>query len=221
MNKAVLISIKPKYCELIANGKKTVEVRKTRPSFIKLQPPFKCYIYCTKGTDMLWISNKKERPYSDRISSLCTAKNCGGAYRANGKVIGEFICDDIAWRELSDLMFDKEKTLQGTYITKDEMLNYLNVKIKNESPEIAEITAWRNFLRPNRVYKLYEFYKWHISDLKIYDEPKPLSDFKLWNRKCPYSDLGLATPKCEECRECKIKRPPQSWCYTEEVVINA
>jgi predicted transcriptional regulator len=27
--KSVLISIKPKYCELIANGKKTVEVRKT------------------------------------------------------------------------------------------------------------------------------------------------------------------------------------------------
>ena len=29
-DKAVMISIKPKYCELIANGKKTVEVRKSR-----------------------------------------------------------------------------------------------------------------------------------------------------------------------------------------------
>ena len=29
--KAVLISIRPKWCELIASGKKTVEVRKTRP----------------------------------------------------------------------------------------------------------------------------------------------------------------------------------------------
>lgn len=28
--KAVLISIRPKWCELIVNGKKTVEVRKTR-----------------------------------------------------------------------------------------------------------------------------------------------------------------------------------------------
>ena len=43
--KSVLISIKPKYCELIASGKKTVEIRKTRP---KIEPPFKCYIYCTK-----------------------------------------------------------------------------------------------------------------------------------------------------------------------------
>ena len=43
--KAVLISIQPKWCELISNGKKTIEVRKTRPM---LETPFKCYIYCTK-----------------------------------------------------------------------------------------------------------------------------------------------------------------------------
>lgn len=29
--KSVLISIKPKYCELIVNGEKTIEVRKSRP----------------------------------------------------------------------------------------------------------------------------------------------------------------------------------------------
>ena len=45
MSKAVLISIRPTWCELIANGEKTIEVRKTRP---KLDTPFKCYIYCTK-----------------------------------------------------------------------------------------------------------------------------------------------------------------------------
>ena len=44
--KSVMISIQPKWCELIASGKKTVEVRKTRP---KIDVPFKCYIYCTQG----------------------------------------------------------------------------------------------------------------------------------------------------------------------------
>ena len=29
--KSVLISIQPKWCELIANGGKTIEVRKTKP----------------------------------------------------------------------------------------------------------------------------------------------------------------------------------------------
>lgn len=46
MSKAVLISIRPKWCELIANGTKTVEVRKSRP---KLETPIKCYIYCTQS----------------------------------------------------------------------------------------------------------------------------------------------------------------------------
>lgn len=51
---AVLLSVRPKWCELIANGKKTVEVRKTKP---KAEPPFKCYIYCTKPSKK--ISNNK------------------------------------------------------------------------------------------------------------------------------------------------------------------
>ena len=44
MSKAVMLSIRPKWVEKIANGEKTIEVRKTRP---KLDTPFKCYIYCT------------------------------------------------------------------------------------------------------------------------------------------------------------------------------
>ncbi|MBR4049165.1 MAG: ASCH domain-containing protein [Clostridia bacterium] len=70
--KAVLISIQPKWCELIANGKKTVEVRKTKP---KLETPFKCYIYQTRKT---WVYDI----YS-RIADW------------QGKVIGEFVCDTI------------------------------------------------------------------------------------------------------------------------------
>lgn len=31
MSKAVMISIRPKWCEKIVNGEKTIEVRKTRP----------------------------------------------------------------------------------------------------------------------------------------------------------------------------------------------
>ena len=44
--KAVLMSIKPKWCELIFSGEKTVEVRKTAP---KLEPPFKVYVYESIG----------------------------------------------------------------------------------------------------------------------------------------------------------------------------
>lgn len=44
MSKAVMLSIRPRWVQKIANGKKTIEVRKTKP---KLETPFKCYIYCT------------------------------------------------------------------------------------------------------------------------------------------------------------------------------
>lgn len=43
--KAILMSIRPKWVEKIANGEKTVEVRKTVP---KCDQPFKVYMYCTK-----------------------------------------------------------------------------------------------------------------------------------------------------------------------------
>lgn len=68
MSKAVMLSIRPKWCEKICGGEKTIEVRKTRP---KLDAPFKCYIYCTQSGVAL------------------------GAWGKHGKVIGEFTCDRI------------------------------------------------------------------------------------------------------------------------------
>ena len=93
MSKAVLISIRPEWCEKIMTGQKTIEVRKTRP---KMDTPFKCYIYCTQSADMLWILKERERSlHPDKIADVFKAAKCGGAYRGNGKIIGEFVCDDI------------------------------------------------------------------------------------------------------------------------------
>lgn len=64
-----------------------------------------------------------------------------------------------------------------------------------------------------------EGYGWHISDLKIYDNPKELKKFKKIHVDCWYADLGLAKRDCLKCRNeaCMLSRPPQSWCYIEEV----
>lgn len=70
--KAVLISINPIWCDLIAAGKKTIEVRKTRPN---LEVPFKVYIYCTQDKKGVFANHNN--------------------WRGNGMVIGEFICDKI------------------------------------------------------------------------------------------------------------------------------
>ena len=52
-----------------------------------------------------------------------------------------------------------------------------------------------------------------ISDLVIYDKPKELSEFVKYE-KCPYA-VAVDCSKCIE-HHC-LKRPPQSWCYVEEV----
>lgn len=84
MSKAALISIRPKWVEKIANGEKTIEVRKTCP---KLQTPFKCYIYCTMDHPYISVSCAE-------LDKLNYRTNTVG--RCNGKVIGEFTCERIA-----------------------------------------------------------------------------------------------------------------------------
>ena len=80
----ILISTRPKWCEKIASGKKTIEVRKTAPKEV----PFKCYIYMTQGT------YKDLGLYSE------------GIYQNRMKVIGEFICDRvIEWKYSPDDVF--------------------------------------------------------------------------------------------------------------------
>lgn len=78
MSKAVMLSVRPKWCEKIFNGEKSIEVRRNRP---KLETPFKCHIYCTKPKyeheDFIRTDYPKPQFY-------------GG-----GKVIGEFVCDRI------------------------------------------------------------------------------------------------------------------------------
>ena len=174
--KAVLISIQPKWCELIASGKKTVEVRKKKP---KLETPFKVYIYATwngKKTDILVKQGK----------TLFVADYRTMADRASGKVIGEFVCDNIFTIRYSC----------GSY--RCEGLN------RHENDRIASASQlslydMRNYLSCNGGYA------WHISDLVIYDKPKELGDFRLRGVNKMWS-----TAK-------KLERPPQSWCYVEEV----
>ena len=104
--KSVLISIKPKYCELIANGKKTIEVRKTSP---KIETPFKCYIYQTKA---------KQVEHCD---------GCDITYYGCGKVIGEFICDRIEIFEKSELGIKSKDffALAESCVKVKEMLEYI------------------------------------------------------------------------------------------------
>lgn len=146
---SVLISIQPKWCELIASGKKTVEVRKTRP---KIDTPFKVPIYCTQGETLLKTINNSlfvDNSYQD-------GENLYGLYeKVNSKVIGEFVCDNI----------DKVSWFRTP--NDPRWVNYFYEEKCLTSNELYKYSGGK------------DFYEWHISDLVIYDKPKELGEFKI------------------------------------------
>ena len=206
MTRAILISIRPEWVNKIIASEKTVEVRKTRP---KLETPFKVYIYCTDGfgRHTVNISITKEQlwqHYAETDSMECL--NCP---IGNQKVIGEFVCDDI-------LKIDKRGMVEENFDYCYAALNEWG------NDDIAlYIKAVRRSCVPREQLNEYGknvhfLYLWKISKLKIYETPKELSKFSRPFEIC----IGKV---CDEygCAYCEngghIKRPPQSWCYVEEL----
>ena len=141
---------------------------------------------------------KLEAPF--KVYIYCTAGNL--SYEVNngmmcnisggGLVVGEFVCD--------------------TYVT-DKTFGHdalFNAAACMSEPDVVAYSAGTTL------------YGWHISNLEIYDTPKELPQF----RKC------CGTQDCDKCQfwentgeyagcltseERRLNRPPQSWCYVEEL----
>lgn len=204
--KEVLISIQPKWCELIANGTKTVEVRKTKP---KLNTPFKCYIYCTKEKQQ-YLQSRSNMFFYLESKDFIGGHGAGLYTRLNGKVIGEFLCNETT--RIARCGYDNRR-IELNIVDENLTIKKLDEGFLSRCQlSYSDIEKYANGG---------DVYGWHISDLVIYDEPKNLSEFKKINRECWYADLGLAKRDCLECKneECYVSRPPQSWCYVEEVKI--
>lgn len=207
--KSVLISIQPKWCELIASGKKTVEVRKSRP---KIATPFKCYIYCTKGTDLLASVNGKVNKVNEIEIDLTTDSTI---QELNGKVIGEFVCQTILNYECEFVDDDCYEEIACVSVDEDgDEMGFIEWSNDGDIP--YEDTF---FYKTSRVgyeeIKKYmgvgfgKFYGWHISNLVIYEQPKELSEFRYYNPSVKFEN-GFPMPTHE------ITRPPQSWCYVAD-----
>lgn len=95
----VLISIQPRWCELIASGSKTVEIRKNRP---RLPVPFKCYIYQTKAR---WAYALLRRLALDDLADWLA--------RGTGKIIGEFVCDQCQEYDPSNIVAAADLSLHS------------------------------------------------------------------------------------------------------------
>jgi len=201
--KSVILSIQPKWCELIASGRKTIEVRKTRP---QIDTPFKCYIYCTASDvhSCLLVGNG-----STELFHCCNYKTAfiSGGVVGNGKVIGEFVCDSI------EEFHEWQLSPQGKFQECEE--NDLKRFLSESCLSWEEVYAYRQNLP---YYK--PLYGLHISALKIYDKPKELGEFKREGFMTEEQWLYALYPNthCHYeawAKRFELTRPPQSWCYCE------
>lgn len=206
--KSVLISIRPQWCEKIASGKKTIEVRKSAPKEV----PFKAYIYATRpkkfykcgavstSDELLWLANGKVE-MGDGFKFWAD----GDEYQClNGRIIGEFICDKVT-------QYNCDK-MYSEYFLAGYVGAYMPLK---------EMCLTQKDL--NDYGKGKTLYGWHISDLKIYDKPKELSEFRKsgfmteeeWlfnlypNTHCHYDAWA---------KKFEITRLPQSYMFVEELI---
>lgn len=159
MNKSVITSVSPKECELIASGKQTMLVRKTRP---KIETPFKCYIYmtATKERCRLW----------EYITAYQNSK--GEILNGSQKVIGSFVCDEIiedkrgenadVFSKFALLSLEEQKKygankpLYGWHIS--------DLKIYDKPKELGEFGNYKT-----------EWVQWYHSDDKVFYPLKRMS----------------------------------------------
>lgn len=186
--KSVMISIKPYWVFLIIaktmgwniDKEKTVEVRKTYPQDDEWDKVGK--IYCTKDKKSFSHIPKKYQPFMEKFL---------------GKVIGEFMCDNIY-----PIRYERD----GFYVA-----DFIDCKTSCLKP--------RDFI----VYgKGKPLYGWSISGLIIYDKPKELSDFtRLRETKFGYEPVKIERPPqswcyvegtvyCKDCKHLMF-----SDCYAE------
>lgn len=187
--KAIMISIRKEHNEKIFGGVKRFEGRKTLPTVILLG----------NHIDNTTIYNPSEY---DVICYVYEPKTGGGC----GKVVGQFVCD-----------------FAQSFHTK-----YANMLMVARALCVSVDFAKEYFNREKG-------YMLRVCDPKRYDKPKELSEFYVEGdcdcmncRNCAWFDRGngynveddcnLAYKGADEHKSYKpIKRPPQSWCYCEEL----
>ena len=195
--KSILISIKPQWVEKILNGKKTIEIRKTKPN-IKL--PCKVYIYCS-------YSKKSMKDL------CCYSLNTGNyklmnkeeydkdfAFSVNGSVVAEFTLNKITTHLYNFIDCEEQ-----------ESYNFLVEDVKNAGfdTNLEGLLDFDEFIE--NYGKRKPLYAWHIDNLKIYDKQKELDEFTTGKvaLPCGYGDYNIHNKI--------LKRPPQSWCYVESL----
>ena len=187
--KAVLVSVRPKWCKLIFEFlgydnrrplyKKRLELRKSAPK----ETPFRGYIYCTKdNTDLvpsrIWW--KKDKTGFEHI--------------LNGMVVGEFVCDYVVRHCETENAYLAEEM---SCVPRRDILNYSKGK---------EVFGWHisDLVIYDKPKELREFRRYPRTEHCGFGECE----------LCQHGDYDQLDDEWF-CRN-YIARAPQSWCYVED-----
>ena len=118
-----------------------------------------------------------------------------GVQKMDSRVIGEFTCDKIDRLTHVGAMGSNEPP--KLHIETPDLWH----KPANDLLQAACLTE----AEAEKYLKGGDGYGWHISDLKIYDQSRELREF-----------TGLQSTRFG-MRPVEVQRPPQSWCYVEEL----
>lgn len=199
---AIMISIQPQWVDKIINGEKTIEIRKTMP---KCELPCRVYIYCTKGkTTIEYIERKGEPDWFGNIAKktliVTRPKYKNKLGEKLGKVVAEFILNKV--EEFEFELWDNKTYESVGKVYYDEDTGEREVDVFESNDEINSIKLLKDSCLT--VSQLREYlgkgfstcFAWYIENLKVYNTTKDLNEFV--------------------CRK-RLSKPPQSWCYVEEL----
>lgn len=189
--KSVLISIRPKWCELIASGKKTIEVRKSRP---KIATPFKCYIYCT---------NLAVNAGSRKVIGEFVCDNVDVLFDTNGN----------PENYMTDIL---PSILQQTALSYDDFARYVGSRADKTSIFGWHISDLKIYNTPKELSKFEVADKRAIRQCKYreqayyaFTDTGYIKNGSYCKQKDDWCFSG--------CKRKALKRPPQSWMYVEEL----
>jgi hypothetical protein len=194
MKKSILMSIKPYYGFLIIATMKGWDLAKygLRKKTVEARKGVPTSSDWDNKAAFYFSKDKKSlaripEEYRGEVAKLC------------GTVVCKFVCNKI--ERLEQTLIEG-----GLYYT-----------ISFDFLEHAMLDDWElhDYGKGSPIYGL------HISDLKLYDKPRELSDFATLKKCNSCKVSGYETSACRYDEKCIvpsiITRPPQSWCYVEEL----
>ena len=226
--KAIIISIRPQWVELILNFIKKDEIRKgtaigkaiTR--LIKQQGVAPMLIYCTKGKEKLWRHNNLQT--FGKLSKDVEKQFC--AYGKTSRELDDKLLDFLYENGIEESI---SRGVNGTLLNGKVVarFNATAEEITTREDRFKEFTFYETSLDMEDLLKqscldyneLDNYLQGekgttiHINDLEIFDKPKELSEFKSYKKNIVNTKINGMVFETE--LDNSLIKAPQSFCYVE------